>query len=188
MAERWNRPRDGEMREQTMKRLIQWRREPSIQRVERPTRLDRARSLGYKAKQGIVVARVRVRRGGLHKSRPDKGRGPSQMGVNRITPAKSLQRIGEERVSKRFPNLRVLNSYEVLSDGRHYYYEVVLVDPEHPAIESDNDLNWICDDKHKNRAERGLTAAGKEGRGLDNKGKGAEKVRPSVRASDGKSK
>ncbi|PSG98035.1 50S ribosomal protein L15e [Thermoplasmatales archaeon SW_10_69_26] len=188
MAERWNRPRDGEMREQTMKRLIQWRREPSIQRVERPTRLDRARSLGYKAKQGVCVARVRVRRGGLRKSRPDKGRGPSQMGVNRITPAKSLQRIGEERASKTFPNLRVLNSYEVLSDGRHYYYEVILVDPNHPAIETDDDLGWICDDEHKNRAERGLTSAGKKGRGLENKGKGAEKVRPSVRASDSKSK
>jgi large subunit ribosomal protein L15e len=188
MADRWNQPRDGEMSEQTMKRLIQWRREPSIQRVERPTRLDRARSLGYKAKQGVCVARCRVRRGGLRKSRPDKGRGPSQMGVNRITPAKNLQRIAEERTSKKFPNLRVLNSYEVLSDGRHYYYEVILVDPNHPAIETDDDLGWICDDEHKNRAERGLTSAGKKGRGLENKGKGAEKVRPSVRASDSKSK
>jgi large subunit ribosomal protein L15e len=176
------------MAEQTKKRLIKWRREDAIQRVERPTRLDRARSLGYKAKQGIAVARCRVRRGGLRKSRHNKARAPSKAGVNRITPGKSLQRIAEERVSKRFPNMRVLNSYEVVDDGRHYYYEVIIVDPDHPVIESDDDLNWICDDKHKNRAQRGLTSVGQKGRGLDEKGTGAEKVRPSVRASEGKSK
>ena len=32
-------------------------------RIEHPTRLDKARKLGYKAKQGFVVARTRVRRG-----------------------------------------------------------------------------------------------------------------------------
>ncbi|MDD3421409.1 MAG: 50S ribosomal protein L15e, partial [Methanocellales archaeon] len=32
-------------------RLQAWRREPTIQRIEHPTRLDRARELGYKAKQ-----------------------------------------------------------------------------------------------------------------------------------------
>ena len=35
---------------------------------------------------------------------------------------------------------------------------------------------------------RGLTSAGKKGRGLMYKGKGAEKVRPSVRANSKKAK
>ena len=37
---------------------------PVIHRCTRPTRPDKARRLGYKAKQGYVVYRVRVRRGG----------------------------------------------------------------------------------------------------------------------------
>jgi large subunit ribosomal protein L15e len=187
MAERWNRPRDGEMRDQTIKRLIEWRRGPTIQRVDGPTRLDRARALGYKAKQGVAIARCRVRRGGLRKQRPDSGRRPAKMGVRRITAGKNTQRIAEERTSKRFPNMRVLNSYHVIDDGRHYYYEVILVDPDHPAIQNDDDLGWICEDHHKDRAGRGLTSAGTKGRGLNNKGKGAEKVRPSTAANDGQS-
>ncbi len=173
------------MRDQTIKRLIQWRREPSVTRIEGPTRLDRARSLGYKAKQGVVMARCRVRRGGLRKSRHRSGRDPKHAGVNRITAGKNTQRIAEERTSKRFPNLRVLNSYHALDDGRHYYYEVILVDPDHPAIQNDDDLSWICEDQHTDRAGRGLTSAGKKGRGLRNKGMGAEKIRPSQRANDG---
>lgn len=188
MAERWKRPRADEMRDITQQRLIKWRREESVTRIERPTRIDRARSLGYKAKQGIVMARSRVRRGGLRKSRHRTGRTASKAGVRKITMGKSTQRIAEERAGKKFPNLRVLNSYHALDDGRHYYYEVILVDPHHPAIQKDKDLKWICDDKHKDRAGRGLTSAGKKGRGLRKKGKGAEKVRPSVRANDGKTK
>ena len=49
-------------------RMQEWRREGSVVRVERPTRIDRARTLGYKAKQGIAVARVQVRRGGRRAS------------------------------------------------------------------------------------------------------------------------
>ena len=44
-------------------RLISWRKEPVILRIEKPTRLDRAHSLGYKAKQGFVLARVRIGKG-----------------------------------------------------------------------------------------------------------------------------
>ncbi|KAI9034375.1 60S ribosomal protein L15 [Hyaloraphidium curvatum] len=35
-----------------------------IHRASRPSRPDKARRLGYKAKQGYVIYRVRVRRGG----------------------------------------------------------------------------------------------------------------------------
>lgn len=41
-----------------------------IHRASRPSRPDKARRLGYKAKQGYVVYRVRVRRGGRKRPVP----------------------------------------------------------------------------------------------------------------------
>jgi len=67
------------------------------------------------------------------------------------------------------------------ADGKHHFYEVILVDRSHPAILNDKDINWITGEK--NRVYRGKTSAGKKGRGLRNKGKGAEKIRPSIRAN-----
>ena len=99
------------------------------------------------------------------------------MGVNKITASKSIQRIAEERVSKKYPNLEVLNSYWVWADGKFKYYEVILVDPQSPSIKNDHKINWICESQHKDRAGRGLTSAGKKGRGLSVKGKGAEHAR-----------
>ena len=81
--------------------MASWRRGPGFQRAERPTRLDAARRLGYKAKQGVVVVRTRVRRGGLRKGKIHMKRKPSKAGVKKITTAKSIQRIAEERVSRR---------------------------------------------------------------------------------------
>jgi large subunit ribosomal protein L15e len=150
--------------------------------------LDRARKLGYKAKQGIIVARVKVRRGGRRKSRYERNRKTSKMGVNKITMGKSIQRIAEERAGRRFRNMEVLNSYWVGEDGKHKWYEVILVDPCSPSIQSDKDLNWITNDVHRGRAVRGKTSAGRKGRGLDKKGFGTEKTRPGIRAHDGKGK
>jgi large subunit ribosomal protein L15e len=82
----------------------------------------------------------------------------------------------------------VLNSYWVGEDGSQKWHEIILVDPEHPAIENDDDLNWICDDAHTNRALRGLTSAGQQNRGLEGRGKGTEKTRPSIGANDGQGK
>ena len=179
----WKKPEASFVKELMWQRAIEWRRQPTILRIERPTRLDRARKLGYKAKQGFVVARVRVRRGGLRKTRPKAGRRPKRMGVAKYKPAKSVRLIAEERAARKFPNLEVLNSYWVWEDGRFKWFEVIMLDPSHPAIKSDKDVNWICEDVHRGRAFRGLTSAGKEVRGLRHKGRGAEKVRPSRRAS-----
>ncbi|CVK32200.1 50S ribosomal protein L15e (modular protein) [Methanoculleus bourgensis] len=137
-------------------RLQVWRREGSVVRIERPTRIDRARSLGYKAKQGIVVARVRVRRGGRRKPRYFRGRRTARMGMRRTTPAKSLQRIAEERASRKFPNMEALNSYWVGEDGRYRWFEVILVDGHHPSIRSDRNLAWLADSAHRGRAEQDL--------------------------------
>jgi large subunit ribosomal protein L15e len=155
-------------------RLQDWREEGAIERVEHPTRLDRARSLGYKAKQGVVVARVRVRKGGARKSRFKAGRRSKRQGVRRLGRNKNLQRVAEERASRKYTNLRVLNSYPVGQDGSQKWFEVILLDPAHPAIENDDDLNWICDDSHRGRAFRGLTSAGKRNRNVDQRGKGSE--------------
>ena len=115
-------------------------------------------------------------------------RKPSKMGMRKITMGKNIQRIAEERVARHHPNMEVLNSYWVGEDGKHKYYEVILVDPHHPSIINDKDLGWLCPANsksrvsHKGRAYRGKTSAGKRGRGLHNKGKGAEKLRPSLKA------
>ena len=188
LSKAWRKPRSTEafgisLAEIMRERLIRWRREPAIIRVEKPTRPDKARRLGYKAKQGFVIVRVRVRRGGLSKPRPRAGRRPKRMGVRKYKHAKSLRLIAEERAARRFPNLEVLNSYWVWEDGRYKWFEVIMVDPYHPAIRADPDINWICHPSQRGRVFRGKTGAGRRMRGLLHKGKGAEKLRPSKRAA-----
>lgn len=134
MAKLWKKQDVNDLKEYMRQMAIKWRREPSIIRIEKPTKLDRARRLGYKAKQGFVVIRIRVRRSGARKTRPVSGRRQKAMGVTKIKWAKGMKRIAEERVSKKFPNLKVLNSYLLWSDGKFKWYEVLLVDPNHPVI------------------------------------------------------
>jgi large subunit ribosomal protein L15e len=185
IAEAWATPEKSFVDELMRQRLIEWRRQSAIIRIEKPTRLDKARKLGYKAKQGFVIVRVRVRRGGLRKQRPKAGRRPKRMGVKKFKPAKSLRLIGEERAGRNFPNLEVLNSYWVGEDGRSKWFEIIMVDPHHPAIKSDKDINWICQKQHRRRVFRSLTSAGKKVRSLRRRGRGAEKFRPSKKAGRG---
>jgi len=143
LREAWKKPAESFVKDLMKFRAITWRRQPSIVRIKKPTRIDRARELGYKAKKGILVARVRVRRGGRRKPPPTSGRRQKRMGVTRYTPAKSLRLIAEERTARKFPNLEVLNTYWVWEDGVNQWFEVILVDPNHPSIKGDPDLNWI---------------------------------------------
>lgn len=181
MAEAWAKPEKSFVKELMRQRLIKWRKQSTVIRIEKPTRIDRARKLGYKAKQGFVMARVRVRRGGLRRKRPKAGRTQKRMGVKKYKPAKSLRLIAEERAARKFPNLEVLNSYWVAEDGRSKWFEIVMVDPHHSAVKADEEINWICQKQHHRRVFRGLTSAGKKIRGLRRKGRGAEKIRPSKR-------
>ncbi len=158
-------------------RLVLWRREPVVHRIDRPTRPDRARALGYKAKQGFVVVRVRVLRGGRTRPRFKRGRKPSKMGMLKYYPKKSLQWIAEEKAARRFSNLEVLNSYWVGEDGVHTWFEVILVDPAHPAML--RHAPWLAMKPNKRRVFRGLTSAGKKSRGLK---RGHKKSHPSVRS------
>ncbi|CAA7266459.1 unnamed protein product [Cyclocybe aegerita] len=52
------------------KRCWEYRQLNVIHRASRPSRPDKARRLGYKAKQGYVVYRIRVRRGNRKKPVP----------------------------------------------------------------------------------------------------------------------
>jgi large subunit ribosomal protein L15e len=182
IGEAWKKP-ETSFGSANWERLVEWRQGNSFERVEKPLRLDRARALGYKAKQGVVMVRARVRRGGLHKRRWQGSHGPKKMGVNKITMKQNTQAIAEMRSSKKFPNMEVLNSYWIGADGKQHYYEVIMVDPFHPSIRADKDLSWIATKPQTNRVLRGKTSAGQKHRGLRNKGKGAEHLRPSVRKS-----
>jgi large subunit ribosomal protein L15e len=160
----WKKPK-ANMPELWRERLIAWRKEPVTVRVRRPTRIDRARSLGYKAKQGYVVVRQRVLRGGHTRPQIKKGRRPKRYGT-RLNLSKNYQQIAEERCQKKFVNLVILNSYWVAEDGKHYWYEVILVDPDHPVIKADPKINWINKEKNRSRVFHGKTSAGKKARGM----------------------
>ena len=177
----FTRLKEQEFRDIHSQRLTQWRQEEVIKRIEKPTNLTRAHTLGYKAKLGYVVVRAKIIKGGRKTPMHAGGRKPSSSG-RFFTPAKSKQLIAEQRVARKFPNLEVLNSYFAGEDGTHKWYEVILVDPSHPAIKKDREIRWITERQHKGRVYRGLSSAGKKSRGLRHKGKGAEKLRPSLRA------
>lgn len=168
-------------------RAWEYRQLNVIHRASRPSRPDKARRLGYKAKQGIVVYRVRVRRGG-RKKQVRKGQvmgKPATHGVNQLKPVRSLRCIAEERVGRKCPNLRVLNSYWINQDSTYKYFEVILVDPSHKAIRRDPRYNWICDPTMKHRENRGLTSAGRKSRGIG-KGHRYNKVKGSSRRQNWK--
>jgi large subunit ribosomal protein L15e len=133
LANQW-REKAPELKEWLRLSVVGWRKEPVVKRIPHPTRLDRARSLGYKAKQGIVLVRVRVRRGGAKKPRPVSGRRQKALGVTKFTRSLSLQRIAEKRANRKYVNLTVLDSYYLYSDGIHHWYEVILADKSHPAL------------------------------------------------------
>jgi len=171
LRQTWQTLPDDVLRE----RLIQWRREPTFLRLDKPTRLDRAHALGFKAKQGFVIVRVRIGKGTSKREKPAGGRKPTKSGMYAMTPVQNLQHISEMRTAVAYPNLEVLNSYYVAEDGRDIWYEVILVDPNHPCIKADPKLNWICEPANRGRVFRGLTSAGKAHRMLRGKGKGFER-------------
>lgn len=168
--------------EMQRKRLAEWRKQETTVRIDRPTRIDKARSVGYRAKQGVILVRQRVDRGGRKRPTIRSGRRSAHSYQRKIL-SKSYQRIAEERANEKYKNCEVLNSYFVGEDGIYKWYEVILLDRTHPAITADPVFSSIVS---KGRAQRGLTSAGKKSRGLRNKGKGAEKIRPSIRAKSGR--
>ena len=121
-------------------RVIGWRKQNAILRIDKPSRIQRARRLGYKAKQGIVVVRMRVGTGGMRKQRPRAGRRPKHLGVTRIKADDSMKKVAVRRVLERYPNMKLLGSYFIYKDGIHYWFEIILADPQHPRIAQDKEL------------------------------------------------
>ena len=121
LEELWKKKQSDVMNFILRLRAWEYRQLPGIHRATRPSRPDKARRLGYKAKQGFVIYRVRVRRGG--RKRPVRkgivyGK-PASVGINHLKFARNLRSVAEERVGKRLGGLRVLNSYWVAQDGTH---------------------------------------------------------------------
>ncbi|KAJ3211996.1 60S ribosomal protein L15, partial [Clydaea vesicula] len=170
-------------------RCWEYRQLNVIHRASRPSRPDKARRLGYKAKQGYVIYRVRVRRGGRKRPNP-KGAvygKPASQGITQLKFQRSHRSVAEERVGKKCGNLRVLSSYWVNQDSTFKFYEVILIDPQHKAIRRDPRINWICKNVQKHRELRGLTSAGKKNRGLG-KGHKHNKVQGGGRHANWKSR
>ncbi|URE40428.1 Plant organelle RNA recognition domain [Musa troglodytarum] len=185
VSELWRKKQSDVMRFLQRVRCWEYRQLPSIVRVTRPTRPDKARRLGYKAKQGYVIYRVRVRRGGRKRPVP-KGivyGKPKHQGITQLKFQRNKRSVAEERAGRKLGGLRVVNSYWVNEDSTYKYYEIILIDPAHSAIRNDPRINWICKGVHKHRELRGLTSAGKKYRGLRGKGHLHHKARPSRRAT-----
>ncbi|MEE9586257.1 MAG: 50S ribosomal protein L15e [Nitrososphaerales archaeon] len=123
---------------------IDLRRRSTIERLERPTRLDRARRLGYKAKPGFIVVRIKVGRGGMRRSKASGGRRPKHAGIVKMKADVSMRQTSEKRVATKFPNLKVLNSYFLYKDGKNAWYEVILIDPHNPSVKSDKDVGGLA--------------------------------------------
>jgi len=151
-------------KDEVKQRMTEWRKAGAIVRLEKPSRLDKARMLGYKAKKGIVVVRVKLLRGGRRRRRPRKGRRSKRM-----TPRKTLQmnyrEVAEQRAARKYINMEVVNSYFIGKDGMNFFYEVILADRDSPDLKSDRQIAPLINSP-RGRAFRGLTSAGTKARGL----------------------
>jgi len=177
LRQAWKKP-DVEL---SRKRMIEWRKGDTIIKVEKPLRLDRARALGYKAKTGVTVVRIRILRGGRKKSRPRKGRRTKRMGIRKVLKM-NYKEVAEQRVARKHRNMEIVGSYQIGKDGIHYFYEVILADRARKEIQKDKQLGPLVRSA-KGKAFRGLTSSGKKARGLRNSAVKVPKVRPSLRAN-----
>lgn len=85
-------------------RVWQYRQLTKMVRSPRPSRPDKARRLGFRAKQGYVIYRIRVRRGGRKRPVP-KGctyGKPKSHGVNELKPTRRLQSVAEVIYASKF--------------------------------------------------------------------------------------
>ena len=155
--ETWKkRSKDENLKKLIKERLTKWRKEPEIVRIERPTRLDKARKMGWKPINGIILVRIRVKKG-LRK-RKDMPRHVKTVKYYFYRSLNmSLRAIAEQRVQRKYPNLEVINSYYVGEDGKYKWYEVILADPNNLNIYNREEYSWLLNSKNRKRALRGLT-------------------------------
>ncbi len=107
--------------------LKEVRNKPIIFRVEKPTKLTRAKALGYHAKQGYIIVRVKVNKGDFRRPRPNHARRPSKSGIY-YKLAVSKEDIAKNRAAKVYRNMNVLGAYFLIEDGKSKWFEVILLD------------------------------------------------------------
>ena len=133
-------------------KVISWRKGEAMVKIARPSNLSRARTLGYKAKQGYVLVRIRVDKGRRARRRPRKGRKHKNYHVY-VQPQIAHQTIAEQRVNRKYRNMEVLNSYWVGEDGNYKYFEVILADSSKPSVNVSSAIR-------QGKSFRGLTSSG----------------------------
>ena len=139
-------------------RVRAWKKGETVVRAERPTNLARARTLGYRAKEGYIIARVTIKKGMRKRPKPLGGRKPSKYG-RFFSPKESHREIAEQKASRKFRNCEVLNSYWVGEDGQTKFFEIILHERDKAGVTELAKLR-------KGRAFRGLTSSGRKSRGL----------------------
>ncbi|MFH0818329.1 MAG: 50S ribosomal protein L15e [Candidatus Micrarchaeota archaeon] len=139
-------------------RVREWKKGNTVARAERPTNLARARALGYRAKAGYLIARVKIDKGMRKRPKTMGGRKPSKYG-RFFSPKESHREIAEQKASRKFRNCEVLNSYWVGEDGQTKFFEIILLERDKTGVKE-------LAKTRRGRAFRGLTSAGRKSRGL----------------------
>lgn len=107
--------------------LMELVKAPMIYRVDHPTRLFKARALGYKAKQGYFIVRIRISKGLTRRERPNHARHPSKAGIY-FGYALSAKEIAKHRIQRKYPNADILGIYYLVENGNYKWFEAVLKD------------------------------------------------------------
>ena len=107
--------------------LQEVRNQPILQRIERPTKLAKAKTIGYKAKKGYIIVRVRVSKGDFRRPRANHARRPSKSGLY-YKLAVSREDIARNRALRVYKNMDVIGSYFLIEDGNNKWFEVVMAD------------------------------------------------------------
>uniref|UniRef100_A0A0E0HPK5 Ribosomal protein L15 n=1 Tax=Oryza nivara TaxID=4536 RepID=A0A0E0HPK5_ORYNI len=173
VSELWRRKQSDVMTFVQRVRCWDHRRQPAI---GRPTRPDKARRLGDKAKQGYVVLPCPSRRGGRKRPVP-KGivySKPKHQGITQLKFQRNKRSVAEELLGASW-----VHSGCSTPTGTPPNFEIILVDVAHSAIRDDLRINWLCKPVHKHGELHGLTSAGNKYRGLRGKGHTHHKARPS---------
>ena len=104
MSELYRKKQSDVMRYLLRIRCWQYRQLARVHRVQRSTRPDKARRLGFKNKQGYVIYRIAMRRGGRKRPVPKGcpyGKPKTSGMVNEMKPVRNLQSIAEVTKSLR---------------------------------------------------------------------------------------
>jgi large subunit ribosomal protein L15e len=133
-------------------KIMSWRQGDAIVRVEYPANISRARTLGFKAKQGYCVVRVRIDKGRRTRKKTMGGR-KHKNNYRFVQPGMSHQAMAEQRANRVYKNMEVLNSYWVGEDGMYKYFEVLMADASKPSVNISSVIRT-------GKAFRGLTSAG----------------------------